>query len=103
MSARDRELIISPRARRDFAGLLAYSERRWGREQRAHYKAKIDQALNGPSRFPDRGLPRDDIVPALRGRLVGDHIIYYRAEDHAITVVRILHRRRDQVGQLAGS
>lgn len=95
MSARNRRLILSPRAERDVAALQAFSEQRWGSDQRLRYEAQIDQALGDLTRFPDLGRPRANFTPELRGLRVGEHVIYYKHDNEAITVFRILHRRMD--------
>ena len=95
MSARSRQLILAPGAKRDFRDILMFTERRWGKEQRSRYKAKLDHGLRDLVRFPGRGPSRDDVSPGLRGLPVEAHVIYYRVDEQAINVVRILHGAMD--------
>jgi toxin ParE1/3/4 len=88
-------LIIAPRARRDIEGLLTFTERQWGRDQRFRYRGRIEQAFLELMNFPDLGRTRADLDPELRAHQVGEHIIYYKHDDNVITVFRILHRRMD--------
>ena len=37
----------------------------------------------------------DDIAPGLRRALVGSHVMFFREDDAAVTVVRVLHQRMD--------
>lgn len=45
--------------------------------------------------FPETGRRRDDLQPALRSRVVGSYVVFYRASEGGIFVVRILHGARD--------
>ena len=45
--------------------------------------------------FPNTGRPRDDLRPALRSRAVGSYVIFYRAMEAGIFVIRIVHGARD--------
>ncbi len=101
MSARSRRLVLAPEAKRDFRDILMFTERRWDKEQRSRYKARLDQSLRDLTRFPARGRSRDDVLPGLRGLPVESHIVYYRVDDQAINVVRILHGAMD-VADLLG-
>jgi toxin ParE1/3/4 len=100
MSARKRRLVLSPSARNDLSDLLLYTERRWGKRQRAAYQALIDRALRELARFPDLGRARDEIAAGLRGHPAGNHIILYRVSDEELTVARILHARQDAEGAI---
>lgn len=104
MSARkpaSRRLNLSPEAKQDIRDILMFTERRWDKNQRSRYKAKLDQTLRDLIRFPARGRSRDDVSPGLRGLPVEAHVIYYRVDEQAINVVRILHGAMD-VADLLG-
>lgn len=64
MSARKRRLIVASEARADLCDILRFTVKRWGREQRTVYKAKLDAAMRGLLDYPDRGHPRDHLSPA---------------------------------------
>ena len=38
---------------------------------------------------------RDEVVPGLRSMLVHPYTIFYRVDDQAVEIVRVLHERRD--------
>ena len=59
------------------------------------YHAAIDRALHELLDFPAMGRSRDDLGPGFRSRRVEQHVIYYRVEDDAILIARILHVRRE--------
>lgn len=93
-------MIVAPEARADLRDILRFTARRWGKEQRAAYKAKLDAAMRGLLTYPNRGHPRDDLSPGLRALLVEAHVVYYRTDDRTVTVVRILHGHMDAAAHL---
>jgi toxin ParE1/3/4 len=95
MSAPERRLVVTARARADLQGILRYTTQQWGKRQRGIYKAKLTAAMNQLTRHPHMGEARDDIPAGMRAKAVEQHVIFYRADDEAITVIRILHRKMD--------
>ena len=86
---------IQPRAQMDITATLAFTEERWGRRQRAAYRALINGALKDLRRFPDMGKPRDEIFDGCRTLVVGSHLILYHVPDQRVVVVRVLHTSQD--------
>lgn len=101
MSARKLGLIVAPDARRDLADILLRSEQRWGKRQRAAYKAALDDTFEELARVPSFGVARDDVSVGLRGRPVRAHVIYYGADEAAVTILRVLHGKMDAARHLA--
>src|SRR5215216_7858095 len=95
MSARRLRLVLAPDAKADLAEILLYTQQRWGKQQRAAYKASIDGALREMAEFPGLGRTRDEISSGLRSFPIGSHVIYYRATDEQLIVARIVHSSRD--------
>jgi toxin ParE1/3/4 len=95
MSAHNRRLVIAAGARQDLRAILRYTERQWGRGQRAVYKAKLDDAMQGLLVHPYRGRQRDDLSPGLHCLPVLSHVVFYRIGEQEITVVRVLHGAMD--------
>lgn len=56
-------------------------------------RSSLDRALL----FPEAGAARDQLAPRLRATFHGSYVIYYRAIDADLIVVRVLHGMRDQV------
>ena len=50
--------------------------------------------------YPHLGRTRDDMASGLRAHPTGEHVVYYRVDDRAVTITRVLHRRIDGTGQL---
>jgi plasmid stabilization system protein ParE len=46
-------------------------------------------------RFPGRGRLREVHGDGVRAYPVQQHVIYYRATDHGVTILRVLHARMD--------
>jgi toxin ParE1/3/4 len=44
---------------------------------------------------PGVGRRRDDLGPSVRSRVIGFHVLFYRATDDTLTVLRIIHGSRD--------
>lgn len=90
-----RKLVVSSRAEDDFRRLLATSRVMWGEEQRDAYAERLTTAMRELIVHPYLGRARDDLSPGLRGLRAGSHIIFYRSDEQAVTIVRLLHERMD--------
>ena len=94
MSARDFQLKLSPRARRDFTFILRYTSKTWGQAQVFVYRDLIDAALEAIRLNPNVCHVHPDLPETHRIYPVGSHVIVYRAMKGAVVgVVRILHKR----------
>ena len=89
-------LDVSVDARRDFRSILRYTREVWGERQRNTYGARLESAMERLTHYPFLGEPRDDLRPGLRTRKASEHIIYYRVDEEAVTVLRLLHHTMDQ-------
>lgn len=94
---RPRRLVLSPRARQDFADILRYTRKTWGTAQLHAYRDKIDAALRTIGSNPELGAQDPDLPATHRVSLVGAHVIVYRLMDDQIAVVRMLHQRMSRV------
>jgi toxin ParE1/3/4 len=56
---------------------------------------QIDLKFESLSRFPFIGRPREALRPGLRSILAGNYVIFYEVADDQVTIVRVLHGRRD--------
>ncbi|ROO27563.1 type II toxin-antitoxin system RelE/ParE family toxin [Salinisphaera japonica] len=87
---------LSQAADNDIEGLIEYTMQRFGRAQTQRYLAQIERQLEALIANPRLGQARDEIRPALRSRLVGQHLLFYRIKDEdTLRVVRVLHTSRD--------
>jgi toxin ParE1/3/4 len=60
----------------------------------------IDQACTLLAEMPQAGRTREELGPNLRSLAVGNYVIFYRAADDSIVVIRVLHGARDLPGLL---
>lgn len=95
-------LELTDDARADFRSILRYTRRRWGVEQRRIYGRHLEAAMEQLTRFPRQGEERDDLPHGMRARVVAEHVIYYRADDERVAVIRPLHASMDAERHLKG-
>jgi toxin ParE1/3/4 len=88
-------LVVAAGARKDLRAILRYTERRWGSGQRAVYRSRLDDAMQGLLVHPHRGQQRDDLSPGMHSLTVSAHVLFYRIGEDDITIVRILHGAMD--------
>ena len=98
MSALSFRLILSDPAQEDLSDILSYTLQTWGEGPLAEYKRKLDRALKAITENPQAGRSRH----GMRVYPVGRHLVFYRIEETAQTVLvaRILHERMDAVRHL---
>lgn len=51
------------------------------------------------SLHPYSGLTRDDIAPGIRHLVAGGYLTLYRVTDAGIEIIRVLHGRRETIGE----
>jgi plasmid stabilization system protein ParE len=89
------EVIVSPRARRQFELILSYTERQWGTGQRAVYRDVLEAAFRRIGAFPDVGKSVQNGPPWLRELVLRHHTIVYRRDPDRVTILRIRgHQQR---------
>ena len=92
---------LTRKARDDLKSIAAYTQRKWGKEQRRLYARQFDDAFHLLSDTPTLGNECDFIKQGYRKFPVASHVIFYHGVgSSAIEVVRILHKRMDVKIQL---
>jgi toxin ParE1/3/4 len=65
---------------------------------------RLFDALDGRAKalkqFPERGVPRDDLSQGMRMLVEGKYLIFYRVEESAVRVLRVLYGPRELEGVL---
>ena len=79
----------------DLRSIGLYTQTTWERKQRNRYLTKLDQVFHLLAQEPQRGRACDDIRAGYRKYHVGRHLIFYRAEQDDIEIIRILHDSMD--------
>ena len=79
----------------DVRDILRHTSRLWGRDQRAVYRATLDEAMQALLIHPSRGQSRFDLAPEVHVLPVAAHVVYYRIGDDGLTILRVLHTAMD--------
>jgi toxin ParE1/3/4 len=93
--------VLTRKAVSDLRQIAAFTEQRWGRNQRNTYIGQLDAAFQRLADNPLQGKRCDDIRLGYRKFAQGSHVIFYRQSPDGLTeIVRILHRGMDADLQL---
>jgi toxin ParE1/3/4 len=96
------EVVLRPQAEEDLESIYRYiAKDSPGRA--ISYIRRLRQRCDSLAHFPERGRPRDDLVPGLRV-LVFERsaVIAYRIEGNSVRIVDIFYRGRDYETILRG-
>lgn len=87
---------LTNKAKSDLKSIAAYTQRKWGREQRGIYLKQFDDAFHLLANSPEVGAKCDFIKLGYRKFPNVSHVVFYRSlSDSKIEIVRILHKRMD--------
>jgi len=93
--------VLTHAALADLKSIAAYTQRKWGKEQRRIYVRQFDDAFHMLAETPDVGIKCDFIKLGYKKFPNASHLIFYRCiTDDQIEIVRILHKRMDAQTQL---
>ena len=96
-----RTFQLTVQAKLDLKSISAYTQRKWGKEQRRIYIRQFDDAFHLLAETPEIGNTCDYIKIGYRKFHVTSHIVFYRTvTESKIEIVRILHKRMDAKPQL---
>ena len=91
---------LTEAAKADLKSIAAYTQRRWGKEQRRIYAKQFDDAFHLLADTFEAGVACDIIKAGYRKFPIGSHVIFYHPLSEAeIEIVRILHKRMDLARQ----
>ena len=109
-----RRLRLAGPARADLREILKVSRERWGEPGRARYAALVSAALaeiaSNPLGASTRNRPEAHAgarsfhlrhVRGEHGVKAPVHVVYYRADEEVVSILRILHERMDVAGHLS--
>ena len=92
-------VVWHPRAARDLLALYDWIAARADPDTAYAYTSKIEAHAATLAQFPERGPPRDDLIPGLRTLIYRRRtIIAYRVTDSAVEVLRLVHGGQDWDG-----
>jgi len=90
-----RPVVWAPKSKKDLRDVWRYYERVASPDTADKLLREINDA---GQRLADEALmwrARDEILPGLRSVLVHPYTVFYRIDDGAVEIVRVLHERRD--------
>jgi toxin ParE1/3/4 len=93
-------IVVSATANADITGILAHLAVNTGRQIAARYAADFDALYDRLADFPDIGPPRPTLGPNVRISFLHPYALIYRHIDDTVTVLRVLHGKRDITPQL---
>ena len=88
-------LVLSPAAHDDLRQIHRYGIRNWGASRSIDYLEHLKQRLWQLTDHPEMGMPRDELLPAMRSLAVDSHMVFYRLQQPQVQILRILHARQD--------
>jgi toxin ParE1/3/4 len=87
-------VLRTPRANQDLLELWLYVARDSPRNADRPVES-IGEKCELLADFPEMGRLREDLAPSLRSFAVGNYVVFYRAREGGIEVIRVLHGARD--------
>ncbi len=90
-----KELILLPAADADLIEIYDYTADTWGMAQADQYLGMLHDRISGVLTGATPSRPADEVRPGLRRSLAGRHVVFWREDAAAVTVVRVLHQRMD--------
>jgi toxin ParE1/3/4 len=88
-------ILIKPTARTDLKEIRRWSEDNWGRGRTRDYFIGLKLNLEQIARNPQAGRMRPLIAPGLRSFCYKAHVVFYIERDDGISIIRVLHERRN--------
>jgi len=91
-----RSFTLTSKAKADLKSIAAYTQRKWGKDQRKTYIRQFDDAFHMLSKTPELGNQCDFIKQGYRKFPISSHVLFYHnISQFEIEFVRILHKRMD--------
>ena len=97
------EVVFLAEAESDLNNLFEYIADQSGAVRAQNYIGRIETACLKLSNFPNRGAPRDDLLPGLRALSFERRaLVLYRVENTMVSVLRVFYGGRDYERELTG-
>lgn len=95
MSHVSNRYVLRPLAEQDIADIWADGADRWGVTQADHYFDGMVNLFDLLSVQPEIARLRDEFKTPVRMHIYGSHIVIFETIEPKISIVRVLHQRRD--------
>ncbi len=86
---------LTPKAQIDLELIWDYTEKNWGVLQAEVYVQSIRKTLDGLADGSIISQSAEHIRTDYRKSLIGSHVVFFKENNDAIEVIRILHHRMD--------
>mmetsp|Transcript_6449 Transcript_6449/g.11058 ORF Transcript_6449/g.11058 Transcript_6449/m.11058 type:complete len:96 (-) Transcript_6449:127-414(-) len=90
-----KRLEIARKAEEDLRNIWLYTQERYGTQQANHYLHMVRTRMDGLLSSVTVSRPAFELRPDLRRALAGQHVVFFREDEDAVTVVRVLHQGMD--------
>lgn len=95
-------IVVTAPADDDIAAILDHLTANAGRSIAAKYAEAFDAAYDRLAAFPRIGPTRQALGPSARIWVVPPYVMAYDYADDIVTILRVLHGKRDITGNLIG-
>ncbi|MBD2093038.1 type II toxin-antitoxin system RelE/ParE family toxin [Microcoleus sp. FACHB-1515] len=82
-------------ASRDIEDIIDQIADRQGFDAADRYLQKINAKCQSIANFPNMGRSRNELAPSLRSLPIDDYLIFYRAIDNGVEIIRVVSGYRD--------
>ena len=89
------ELRLSRRAASDLAEIADYTIAEFGIDQARRYRDQLDACIRSLLANPQLGRSAKEVAPGLRRIRQQAHVVFYRAMEDQLFIVRVLHHSMD--------
>ena len=94
------ELRLTPAALGDLEDIWIYTVQQWGAAQAERYVDTLNACFEAIAQTPLSAPSCAHIRAGYRRQRVERHAVYYRVEEAAVVIVRVLHERMDAIRHL---
>jgi toxin ParE1/3/4 len=88
-------VIVTAHAKQDVRGIISDLHRRAGHSVASRYAADVKDVYRNLAQFPNSGPSRLALGPIARVKIVYPYVVVYDCDAGGVTVLRVLHGRRD--------
>ena len=89
------KLVIAPAARNDLLSIYQYGSVHWGTTRASDYMHHLKEQIRQLMAYPEMGVARRELLPAIRSLTVKSHVVFYRRQSKQIEIIRVLSGRQD--------
>ena len=95
MSSPERRIAFAREALDDLDSILLHGTITWGVASARTYYDRLFDAIERIAAFPELGSVDNALSRDARSLVTGHHRVYYRIEQDAIRILRVVHERMD--------